>query len=169
MNEPADVEAMIRPLAMPIALADGYCSFPNGWQRLGQTSEETPGGPGRGSPGAHELWRRPRAGAHVHLVRDGCPLLLAGLDLVRFGAPRGGQLKIRWALHTTVRRSVAVHAAISLVIAGALVAIWLLSSHRYFWPIWPILGLVVVLAGHALLVPSASSSREQAWRNASTS
>jgi signal transduction histidine kinase len=37
-----------------------------------------------------------------------------------------------------------------------------MSSHRYFWPIWPILGLGVVLAGHALFVPSASSSREQA-------
>jgi signal transduction histidine kinase len=71
-----------------------------------------------------------------------------------------------WSVHraqrTKVRRSVAVHASISLVISAALIAIWLLSSHRYFWPIWPILGLAVVFAGHALFVPSVSSSREQA-------
>lgn len=54
-----------------------------------------------------------------------------------------------------------MHAAISLVIAAALVAIWVLSSHRNFWPIWPILALGVVFAGHALLAPSVSSNREQ--------
>ena len=69
---------------------------------------------------------------------------------------------IRWALRTRGRRSLALHAAISLVIAAALVAIWVMSSHRYFWPIWPILGLGVVLAGHALFVPSVPNSREQA-------
>jgi signal transduction histidine kinase len=69
---------------------------------------------------------------------------------------------IRWALRTRGRRSLAVHAAISLVITAALVAIWVLSSHRYFWPIWPILALGVVLAGHAFFVPTVSSSREQA-------
>jgi signal transduction histidine kinase len=50
----------------------------------------------------------------------------------------------------------------SLVIAVALVAIWAMSSHRYFWPIWPILGLGVALAAHALFVPSVPSSRERA-------
>jgi signal transduction histidine kinase len=37
-----------------------------------------------------------------------------------------------------------------------------MSSHRYFWPIWPILALGVVLAAHALFAPSVPSSREQA-------
>jgi signal transduction histidine kinase len=68
---------------------------------------------------------------------------------------------LRRAMRTTARRALAVHAAIALVIALALIAIWLLSSHRYFWPIWPILGLVLILAGHGLLVPSESTSREQ--------
>jgi signal transduction histidine kinase len=68
---------------------------------------------------------------------------------------------LRTALHTKVRRSLAVHAVISLVISSALIAIWLLSSHRHFWPIWPILGLAVILAVHGLLVPSVSRSREQ--------
>jgi signal transduction histidine kinase len=68
---------------------------------------------------------------------------------------------IRWALRIHGRRSLALHAAVSLVIAADLVAIWVMSSHRYFWPIWPILGLGVVLAGHALFIPSVSSNRER--------
>jgi signal transduction histidine kinase len=48
------------------------------------------------------------------------------------------------------------------LLAAAVVVIWLMSSHRYFWPIWPILGLGVVLAGHALLVPIVPSNRERA-------
>ncbi len=76
--------------------------------------------------------------------------------------PVASYWSIHWALRIRGRRSVAVHAAISLVIAAALVAIWVLSSHRNFWPIWPILALGVVFAGHALFVPSVSSSREQA-------
>lgn len=59
---------------------------------------------------------------------------------------------IRRAFRTTVRRALAVHAAIALVIAVALIAIWLLSSHRYFWPIWPILGAGIGLASHAIPV-----------------
>jgi signal transduction histidine kinase len=69
---------------------------------------------------------------------------------------------LRWALRTGGQRSLALHAAISLVIAVALVAIWVMSSHDYFWPIWPILGLGVALAGHALFVPLVPNSREQA-------
>jgi len=69
---------------------------------------------------------------------------------------------IRWGPLARGRQSVAVHTAVSLVIAGALVAIWAMSSHRYFWPMWPILGLGVVLAAHALFVPSVPSGREQA-------
>jgi putative drug exporter of the RND superfamily len=65
------------------------------------------------------------------------------------------------ALRTKIRRSEAVHAALSLVISATLIAIWVLSSHRHFWPIWPILVFVVILAAHALFLPSASSSREQ--------
>jgi signal transduction histidine kinase len=76
--------------------------------------------------------------------------------------PVASDWSIHWALNTRGRRSLAVHAALSLVIAAALTAIWVMADHGYFWPIWPILGLGVVLAGHALFVPSASSGREQA-------
>jgi signal transduction histidine kinase len=69
---------------------------------------------------------------------------------------------VRQSLRSRVRRALALHAAISLVLAVALIAIWLLSGHGYFWPIWPILSFVVVLAGHALLVPSLSSGHARA-------
>jgi signal transduction histidine kinase len=69
---------------------------------------------------------------------------------------------IHWALHTPGRRSLSFQAAVSVVIAATLVAIWVLSGHSYFWPVWPILVLVVLLAGNALFGPSASSDREQA-------
>jgi signal transduction histidine kinase len=76
--------------------------------------------------------------------------------------PIGFYRSIRWALRTQGRRPLAVHGAVSLLLAAAVVVIWLMSSHRYFWPIWPILGLGVVLAGHALLVPIVPSNRERA-------
>ena len=78
------------------------------------------------------------------------------------GLPVAFYRSIRWALGTRGQHALAVHAAISLVIGAALVAIWVMSSHRYFWPIWPILALGVVLAAHALFAPSVPSSREQA-------
>jgi len=81
---------------------------------------------------------------------------------IALALPVASYWSIHWALDTRGRRSLAVHAAISLVIAGAFVAIWAMTSHRYFWPIWPILGLGVVLAAHALFVPSVPSSRERA-------
>lgn len=78
------------------------------------------------------------------------------------GLPIGFYRSIRWALRTQGRRPLAVHAAVSLLLAAMVVVIWLMSGHRYFWPIWPILGLGVVLAGHALLVPLVPSNRERA-------
>jgi signal transduction histidine kinase len=69
---------------------------------------------------------------------------------------------VRWALRTGGPRSLALHAAASLVIAVALVAIWVMSSPGYFWPIWPILAVGVVLAAHALFALPVSASREQA-------
>ena len=163
MSRPT-VEALIRPLAMPTALAAGYCSFP---QRLAacsarrQTSHQ--GGHGRGWPGAPVSFGIV-LGLALTLVWSvtGAHYFWPGWIWFTLALPVAFYRSIRWALHTPGRRSLALHAAISLVIAATLVAIWVLSSHRYFWPIWPILVLVVVLAGHTLFGPSASSSREQA-------
>jgi signal transduction histidine kinase len=76
--------------------------------------------------------------------------------------PTAAYSGVRRASRVSAPRGLAVHAAVSLTVVAALVAIWALSSHRYFWPIWPILGLGAVFAGHALFVPLASGSREEA-------
>jgi signal transduction histidine kinase len=54
-----------------------------------------------------------------------------------------------------------VNAAVSLVLGAASVVIWMLSGFRYFWPIWLFLGLTIVLAAHALVVPLLPNSRER--------
>jgi signal transduction histidine kinase len=78
--------------------------------------------------------------------------------------PFAFQGAIRIALGTSGRRALAVHAAVSLVLALAGIVIWLLSVHGYFWPFWLFLGLAIVLAGHAWLVPMLPNNREEALR-----
>lgn len=75
--------------------------------------------------------------------------------------PAAAVWSVRRALQTKLHRALAVNAAACGVLTLTLVATWLLSGHRYFWPIWPILSLAVVLAGHALLVPWVSRGRER--------
>jgi signal transduction histidine kinase len=80
-------------------------------------------------------------------------------------------LAIPLALQVAVRRGrrapegdrlLAVHSAVTCVLALTLLAIWLLAGAGPFWPVWPILGLTVVLAGHAWLRHSVPTAREQA-------
>jgi signal transduction histidine kinase len=78
--------------------------------------------------------------------------------------PLAFQGAIRRALRTSGRRGLTMHAAVSLVLGVAGIVIWLLSGHGYFWPIWPFLGLALVLAAHAWLVPMFPNSREQVLR-----
>jgi len=47
------------------------------------------------------------------------------------------------------RRAVAVQAAISVVIVGACVVLWMLTGFGYFWPFWTAFGLGVALLLHA--------------------
>jgi len=55
-----------------------------------------------------------------------------------------------------------VHAALSLVLGVAGIYIWVMGGPVYFWPIWPILGLVIAFAAHAWVVPLLSKDRERA-------
>ena len=60
-------------------------------------------------------------------------------------------------------RLLAVHSAITGVLAAIFLVIWLLAGvGRYFWPVWPILGLSVVLVGHAWIRHALPNAREQA-------
>lgn len=75
--------------------------------------------------------------------------------------PAAAAWSARLALRSPARRWLVLHAAVSLVIAAALIPAWLLARYHYFWPIWPILGLAVLLAAHAIMVPSGRSRRER--------
>jgi signal transduction histidine kinase len=59
-------------------------------------------------------------------------------------------------------RLLAGHNAITGVLAVILLAVWLLAGAGAFWPVWPILALSVVLAGHAWIRHSLVTGREQA-------
>jgi signal transduction histidine kinase len=58
-------------------------------------------------------------------------------------------------------RLLAVHSAVTCVLAAILLVIWLLAGGP-FWPVWPILGLGVVLFGHAWIRHALPNAREQA-------
>ncbi|MGH7922131.1 MAG: sensor histidine kinase [Candidatus Dormibacteraceae bacterium] len=75
--------------------------------------------------------------------------------------PAAAAWTARLALRSTFRPWLVLQAAVSLVVAAALVPAWLLAGYDYFWPIWPILGLAVLLAAHAILVPSGRNRRER--------
>ena len=59
-------------------------------------------------------------------------------------------------------RLLAVHSVVSCVLALVLIAIWLLAGAGPFWPVWPILGLSVLLVGHAWIRYGLPTAREQA-------
>ncbi len=60
------------------------------------------------------------------------------------------------ALRAAARRSVQIHAAAYLAMVALVLTVWLVvglsADTWYFWPIWPILGAGIGLAGHALPV-----------------
>ena len=49
------------------------------------------------------------------------------------------------------RRALAIHAGVYGSFMLFVVFVWAVSGHGYFWPVWPGLGLGIVLAGHAVL------------------
>jgi hypothetical protein len=48
-------------------------------------------------------------------------------------------------------RALAVHAAAALSASVFLTLIWAVTSRGYFWPVWPILGLALSVAVHAIV------------------
>jgi signal transduction histidine kinase len=77
-------------------------------------------------------------------------------------------LAVPLGVHAAVRyappghhKPLVLQGAISSVIGGALIVVWLLTDSAYFWPIWPLLGLAVALAVHALWERLFPNAREQ--------
>ncbi len=104
-----------------------------------------------------------------------------GLLMLVIWALAGGHFWPRWvwfglavplALQHAVRRGLRaprgqrlmmVHGTLSFVIAAMNLIIWLFAGAKgYFWPVWPALGLGIVLAVHGYIRHSVSTARERA-------
>jgi signal transduction histidine kinase len=58
-------------------------------------------------------------------------------------------------------RALGVQFGVSVVVMGVLIWVWLMAGPGYPWPLWPLLGLVLALATHALLFPPRAGAREK--------
>jgi signal transduction histidine kinase len=72
---------------------------------------------------------------------------------------------LRWAIATPAgwTRGVAIHGALTAVVAATVLVIWALSGAGTFWPAWPLFSIGTVLAIHTILWNGLSRpGREQA-------
>ncbi len=61
------------------------------------------------------------------------------------------------------QRLLAVHSAVTVVLALMMLAIWVLAGARgFFWPVWPALGLGTALAVHGWIRHGFATDRERA-------
>jgi signal transduction histidine kinase len=94
-------------------------------------------------------------GAHGHFWPAwvwfglGVPLWLQGSALWGLRAPPG-------------RRALPLHLSASFALSVMFLVIWMLSGFHYFWPVWPILGLGMLLALHVWMARGRIDAREQA-------
>jgi signal transduction histidine kinase len=49
-------------------------------------------------------------------------------------------------------RALAIQIGVSVLLACYLVAVWAVTTHGYFWPIWPMLGLALLAIAHGAVV-----------------
>jgi signal transduction histidine kinase len=68
---------------------------------------------------------------------------------------------IRWAIRARTPTRLSVHLAVAAVVEAICVYAWLMAGPGYPWPLWPLLGLVISLAAHALIWPPGAGVREK--------
>ena len=51
-----------------------------------------------------------------------------------------------------------VQGGVSVTLLLFLIGAWALTTRAYFWPVWPLIGLVIPFAIHALVVFSRAGS-----------
>jgi signal transduction histidine kinase len=71
-------------------------------------------------------------------------------------------LGVRWSLRSQLPNSLVLNASASVITGLVLVVVWLLSGPEPFWPIWPLIGLGILVSAHALFLPLWTNRREQA-------
>jgi signal transduction histidine kinase len=109
------------------------------------------------------IWHADSLGDALLLVPAGLALLVLAANLVKPLAAAWGRLAYRLLggsmtddyrplTEAQLRHSVAVHGIVVGGIGALLVTIWALTTHGYFWPMWPILALSLPLAVHAWTV-----------------
>ena len=59
-------------------------------------------------------------------------------------------------------KPLAIQIGVSVVLLGFLVAVWAITTHGYFWPIWPALGLALLIVVHAAVVYASHHHRIEA-------
>jgi signal transduction histidine kinase len=108
-------------------------------------------------------WRVDSIGLALAVVPLGGVALALAIGLVRVAAPpwRGlsaallGERKPPsggGADRAGARRALTIHALASAALSSLLILVWLLTSHGYFWPVWPMLALGLALGIHAWVV-----------------
>ena len=137
--------------------------------------------PGSGENGGETMTRtQPQRSLEIHAAVDG--VVLFGLVLIWAVTSRGYFWPVWVALpllaalgiHGWFRllaqrpalvlrfggsRALAGTAGVGAVIAAYFVAVWAITGHGYFWPIWPMLAIAIVLA--ALTIATLLSSPRQ--------
>jgi signal transduction histidine kinase len=109
------------------------------------------------------IWHAESLGDALALVPVGLVLLVLAASLVRPLSALWGRLAYRLLggrmiddyrplTEAQLRHHVAVHGIVTGCISALLIVIWALTSHGYFWPVWPILPLCLLLAIHAWTV-----------------
>ena len=85
--------------------------------------------------------------------------------LLTLGAPLAVHA---WAAHVESRpeqgwrtRALDLQAGISAILATFLTLVWAITSHGYFWPVWPMLALALLLGVHAVVAYVQRGSRER--------
>ena len=169
---PAGVILIPIGLLLVKPVAAGFRSIASGLLEPGNTMDRAPDTRAAGVRTAP-----PRRSLEVHGAVDG--VLLLGLVLIWavtsrgyfwpiwIALPLGLSLGIHgWTVmlaerpslvaHFRGSRTLAVSTGVGAVVAAFFIAIWAITGAGYFWPFWPILGIVVVLAaiGAGALVSS---------------
>jgi signal transduction histidine kinase len=87
------------------------------------------------------------------------PLLSLGLVLGILGAVELVEEHPEATRLTGGSKPLAIQVAGSAVVLGFLVAVWAITTHGYFWPIWPALGLALLAAIHGAFVYAENHHR----------